>query len=103
MDNKDNLGKEIKRIMEEETTGIVLSQAALDNILMHRKKTLKEKISEFLNREIEIPLAPAIIGFAALFAVTLIPGSMFRSSSERIIDMGGSQVIVRESCEVSMK
>lgn len=103
MDSRDNLGKEIKRIMEEETTGIALSQAVLDNILMHRKKTLKSKISEFLNKEIEIPLAPAIIGFAVLFAVALIPGSMFKSQSERIIDMDGSQVIVRESREVSMK
>lgn len=103
MGNRDNLGNEIKRIMEEETTGIVLSQAALDNILTHRKKTLKEKINEFLNIEIEIPLAPAIIGFAALFAVTLVPGSVFKSPNERIIDMGGSQVIVREGYEVSMK
>ncbi len=103
MDNRDNLGNEIKKIMEEETAGIVLSQSALDNILTYRKKTLKERIHEFLNLEIEIPLAPAIIGFAALFAVILIPVSMFKSPNERIIDIGGSQVIIRESYEVGMK
>lgn len=103
MDNRDNLGEEIKRIMEEKTNGIVLSQTTLDNIFMHRKKPIKEKVKEFLNKEIEIPIAPAIIGFAALFAIMLIPGSIFRQSTERIIDIGGSQVIVRERYEVSMK
>jgi len=103
MDNRDNIGLEIKKIMEEETKDIVLSQAALNNILNHRKKTLKEKINEFLNKEIEISLAPVLIGFAALFAVTLIPRSAFKLQNEKIIDIGGSQVIVRESCEVSLK
>jgi len=101
MIKKDNLGEEIKSIMEEETFDLTLSQTALDNIFQNRKKTLTKKISEFLNREIEISLAPAIIGFAALFALIIIPGDLFKSQNERIVEMGGSQVIVRESYEVA--
>ena len=103
MENKDKLGIEIKNIMEEETFDLTLSQKAFDNIIQHMKKSLKEKIREFLNREIEIPVAPAIIGFAALLAVTLIPGDLFKSQNVRIIDMGGSYVIIREGYEVSKK
>lgn len=101
MDRKDNFGKEIKSIMEEETFGLTLSQAALDNIFKNRKRTIKEKISEFLNREIEIPLAPVIVGLVALFVITIIPLEAFKSQKERIIDIGGSQVIIRERYEVS--
>jgi hypothetical protein len=103
MENKDKLGIEIKSIMEEETFDLTLSQKALDNIIQHSKKSLKTKIREFLNREIEIPVAPAIIGFAALLAVTLIPGDLFKSQDIKIIDMGGSYVIIREGYEVSRK
>lgn len=101
MDRKDNFGKEIKSIMEEETFGLTLSQATLDNILKNKKRTIKDKISEFLNREIEIPLAPAIVGLVALFFITIIPGGAFKTQKKRIIDIGGSQVIIRESYEVS--
>lgn len=103
MDNRDNFGDEIKSIMEEETSNLTLSQTALDNIFKSKKKTVKEKINEFLNKEIEIPLAPAIVGFAALFVITIIPMNVFKSQKERIIDIGGSQVIIRESHEVSKK
>ncbi len=103
MDKKDKLGIEIKSIMEEETLDLTLSQKAFDNIIQHRKKSLREKIQEFINKEIEIPVAPAIIGFAALLAVTLIPMDIFKSQNERIIDMGGSYVIIREGFEVSKK
>ena len=103
MNNKDNLSKEIKSIMEEETFDLTLSQKAFDNIIKHRKKSRNEKIREFLNKEIEIPVAPAIIGLAALFAVTLIPGDVFKSQNEEIINMGNSHVIIREDYEVSKK
>lgn len=103
MENKDKLGIEIKNIMEEETFDLTLSQKAFDNIIQHRKKSLKEKIQEFLNSEIEIPVAPAIIGVAALLAVALIPGELFKSQNVKIIDMGGSYVIIREGYEVSKK
>lgn len=101
MDKRDNLGKEIKEIMEEETFGLALSQEALDNILEIREKTLKQRILDFLNKEVELPLAPVLIGFVALFAIILIPGEPFKSYEERIIDMGGSQVVIREEYEVT--
>lgn len=103
MNNKDNLGMEIKSIMEEESIDLTLSQNAFDNIIKHRKKPLNEKFKEFLNMEIEIPLAPAIVGFAALLAVTLIPTGVFKSRDVKIINMGNSQIIIREGYEVSKK
>lgn len=101
MENKDKLGIELKNIMEEESFGLTLSQKAFDNIIKHRKKSLTEKIKDFLNREIEIPLAPAIIGVVVLFALILIPPDIFKSQNEKIIDVGGSHVIIRG--EVSKK
>lgn len=101
MDKRDDLGKEIKDIMEEETFDLTLSQEALDNIFNSRRKTLKEKLVEFLNRQIEIPLAPVVVGLVALFAITIIPGESFKSYEERVIDIGGSQVIIREGYEVT--
>jgi uncharacterized phage-like protein YoqJ len=95
MENKDKLGIEIKNIMEEESFDLTLSQKAVNNIIMHRKKTLTEKLKDFLNREIEIPLAPAIIGVVVLFALILIPKDVFKSQNEKVIDMGGSYVIIR--------
>lgn len=107
MEKKDNLGEEIKRIMEEETSGMTLSGKTLDSILQNRKKTLKggikERISGFLNREVEIPLIPAIAVFAALFVLTAVPMDAFKPQREIIIEIGGSQVILRESGGVSEK
>lgn len=100
MDKRDYLGQEIKDIMKEETFGLTLSESTLDDIFKSRKKTKREKISEFLNREVEVPLAPAIIGMVALFAISIIPGEMLKSYEERVIDIGGSQVIIREGKEV---
>lgn len=97
---KDKLGTELKKIMEEETFDMTLSQAAMDNILAGRKKKLSQKINEFLNKEIEIPLAPVIIGLAALFAITIIPKNIFNLKESHIINIDGSQIIVRESYEV---
>ena len=103
MDNKDKLSIEIKNIMEEESIDLTLSQKAFDNIIKHRKKSRNEKIREFLNRDIEIPLAPAIVGLAALFAITLIPAAVFKSHDVKVINMGNSHVIIREGYEVSKK
>ena len=97
---KDKLGTELKKIMEEEAFDMTLSQAAMDNILAGRKKKLSQKINEFLNKEIEIPLAPVIIGLAALFAITIIPKNIFNLKESHIINIDGSQIIVRESYEV---
>lgn len=103
MIEKDKLGEEIKNIMEEETFGMTLSQTSLDNILQRGKKPLFKKISDILNREVEISIAPAIIGFVALLVIMIIPGDLFRSQQETVIEIGGSRVIMRESYEVSKK
>lgn len=100
MDERDYLGQEIKEIMEEETFDLTLSESTLNNIYKSRKKTRRERISEFLNRQVEIPLAPAIVGLVALFAISIIPGGIFKSYEERVIEIGGSQVIIREVKEV---
>ena len=56
-----------------------------------------------LNKEIEIPLAPAIIGFAALVVLTIVPKDVMKLQKERIVDINCSQVIIRESYKVSKK
>lgn len=103
MEKKDKLGLEIKNIMVEETFDVTLSQLAIDNILNNKKKKISQKINDFLNKEIEIPLAPSIIGLAALIAITIIPKDIFNFQNERIIDINGSKIIVREGYEVSKK
>lgn len=102
MDKKDLLGMELKLIMEEETKDLSLSTNSIDKMLNFRKRTLQDKIKNLLNKEIEIPLAPAIVGLAALLAITTIPKDIFKSNEIRIIDIGSSQVIIREK-EVSSR
>ncbi|WP_312701773.1 hypothetical protein [Sedimentibacter sp.] len=97
---KDKLGTELKIIMEEEAFDMTLSQAAMDNILAVRKKKLSQKINDFLNKEIEISLIPVIVGLAALFAITIIPKNIFNLKESHIINIDGSQIIVRDSYEV---
>lgn len=95
MDSKDRLGMEIKKIMEEEAFDLTLSQKTIDNIIKHRKKTLTEKIKDFLNRKIEVSLAPAIVSVVVLLTLILIPQDMFKSQNEKVIYMGSSYVIIR--------
>ena len=96
MDRKDKLAVELKSIMDEDTKDINLSADIFDKILSHKEKSFKEKIRDFLNKEIEIPLGPAIVGFAALLIVTSIPKDIFKNENIKIIDMGSSQVIIKE-------
>lgn len=102
MDKKDLLGQEIKNIMEEDTKNFKLSPDSIDKILNNREKSLKNKINQFLNKEIEIPLAPAIVGFAALLVISILPKDLFKYQEVNIINIGSSQVFVREK-EVSRK
>lgn len=102
MDKKDLLSKELKTVMEEDTEGLELSQNIIDNILNSRELTWRDKINNFLNHEIEIPLAPAVIGFAALLAITIIPKDIFKVEKIKVIQIGSNQILVREK-EVSRK
>ncbi len=102
MDKKDMLGRELKSIMKEDTDKLELSQNIIDNIMNSRELTWRDKINNFLNHEIEIPLAPAIIGFAALLAITTIPKNIFKDNEIKVINIGFSQVYIKEK-EVSWK
>lgn len=102
MDKKDLLGLELKSLMEEDTKDLNLSSDSIDKIIKSRKKTWRDKINDFLNTEIEIPLAPVIVGFAALLVISILPKNIFKDSNIRIIDIGTSQVIIREK-EVGRK
>ena len=102
MDNKDLLGKEIKEIMIEETKDLSLSQYSIDKIIKSREKTWGDRLNQILDKEIEIPLAPAIVGFAALLVISVLPKDLFKNQEFKIINIGSSQVFVREK-EVSKK
>ena len=102
MDNRDLLGKEIKSLLKEDADNIHLSNKLMEDILNSREKTWREKLEDFLNKEIEIPLAPAIIGFAALLLVSIIPKDIFKNQDVRVINIGSSQVFIKEK-EVSRK
>lgn len=95
MNYKDSLGDEIKNIFEEESKNIQLSTEVLDDIMKNRKLTLKNKLNNFLNREIEINLSPAIIGFVAILAITILPKDLFNKEKIEIINLNGSQIIFR--------
>lgn len=103
MDYKDFIGKEIKNIFEEEAEDIILSSKTLDNILGSRKLSLRDKINNFLNREIEIPLTPAIIGFVLLLGISIFPRDFPTSQNVDIININGSQIIVKIDKEVTRK
>ena len=102
MDKKDLLAIELKSVMEEESEGMELSQNIINNIMNSRELTLKDKINNFLNHEIEIPIAPAVVGFAALLFITSIPKDIFKNTETRVINIGSSQVYIKEK-EVSWK
>lgn len=93
---KDKLGIKLKKIMEEETGNIEFSQELKNRILKSREITLKEKIVNFLNKEVEIPLIPAIATFGMIVILIGIPKDIFRREDNFItINIGSSQIIVR--------
>lgn len=103
MDYKDSIGDEIKNIFEEETVDMKLSTNTIDNIMGSRKIGLREKISNFLNKEIEIPLTPAIIGFVLIIGISIFPKDFPTTKKVEIMNINGSQIIIRSKKEVSKK
>ena len=103
MNEMDKLGQEIKNIFEEDSKDIVLSSEAIDNILISSKPALLIKLKRFLNKEIEIPIAPAIAGLAALLIISILPKGVFKDHNIQVIDIGGSQIIIRDDREVADK
>ncbi len=102
MNNKDLLGKEIKEIMVEETKDLSLSNSSIDKIINSREKSWRERLNQFLDKEVEIPLATAIVGFAALLIISILPKDLFKKQDFKIINIGSSQVFIREK-EVSKR
>lgn len=100
MKDKDLLGLKLKEIMEEDSRDIGLSSELIDNIISSRKKTWRDAVHDFLNREIEISIAPIVVGIVILFIVTMVPKDIFKEENIEIIKIGNSQMIIREGREV---
>lgn len=102
MDKKDLLGKEIKSIMEEETSKLFLSDKIKQDILNKSSPTLLKRLNNFLNMEVVLPLIPIGAGFAAAVVLLIVPVEGFlKTPRVEIIDFGSSQVIIRDFKEVS--
>lgn len=100
--NRDNLGNELKIIMEDEVKSIEFSQGLGDRILLSRKKTLQDRIKDFLNKEIELPLIPMVASLALVFILVGVPKDLIRENENiRIIDIGSSHMIIRDKGMVS--
>ena len=103
MAKKDILSQGIKSIFEEEAKGLTLSEEFLNELKKNTKKSMGERINEFLNREVEIPIAPALVGMAALIALSIVPKDILKNEQFRTIYIGSSEVIIREQKEVTRK
>lgn len=107
MDKKDLLGLELKNLMEEDTRDLALSQETIDKILKEsspKEKDLSflDKIRAFLNKEVEVPLAPALVGLVAFLVFTSLPKDLLGYESKEIVEIGSNQVII-SSREVGQK
>lgn len=103
MNYKDSMGNEIKNILEEESRNLKLSSKIVDNIMGSRKVSLLEKINNFLNMEIEVPLTPTIIGFILLLTVNLVSTDLEYKEKVEIINLNDSKVIISTRKEVVKK
>lgn len=104
MDKKDLLGQEIKNIMEEETRELFLSDKIKVGILKSTKQSPLKLLNKFLNKEIEIPLIPISGVIAAVVILLIVPLEGFIKAPEvKTLDLGSSQVIVRDFKEVSKR
>jgi len=101
VNNKDLLGLEIKSLLNEDTRNLELSPLVINNIMSKRNKTWREKLNEFLNKEIEIPLSSVIVGFAALLVITILPKDIIKSQEIKVINIGSSQIFIRNEKDVS--
>ena len=103
MNYKDFMGKEIKDILEEETKDMKLSSKTLDKIMKSREISLIEKISNFLNKKIRISIAPAILGFVLILGISMFPKNFPTTEKLEIIEINGSQIIMKSKREVARK
>lgn len=92
----DNFGNEIKDILIEESRDIKMSDSLKNSIIKNRKKTIIDKIREFLNREIEIPLVPIITGFMIVVFIIGFPKDMMYREDIRVVEGGSFNIIFRD-------
>lgn len=108
---KDNYGEEfdemLKPAMEEEASLINMSDEFKKNLMDKvNKETPIEKISKILNSRIEIPV-PLISGLLAVaillsFLPVIKPNHKAAQFSKvRVITIGDSEIIIRDSKDVS--
>lgn len=100
MNYKDKMGQEIKDIFQEDAKDIKLSQELTKTIMENRKISLGQRIKNFLNKEIEIPLAPALIGFVLVLGISIFPKGFASPDKTETINLNGSQIIIKSSKEV---
>lgn len=92
----------MKTIMEDEAKNIELSQGLRDRILKARKKTLRDKIRDFLNMEVELPLVPMMAGFLLLFIMIGVPKDLMElNKTTKVVEIGSSQMIIRDERRLS--
>lgn len=88
--------------MEDEAKNIELSQGLRDRILNSRKKTLRDKIRDFLNMEVELPLVPMMAGFLLLFIMIGVPKDLMElNKTTKVVEIGSSQMIIRDERRLS--
>lgn len=98
----DNFGRQIKDILVEETEQIKMSNQLKDSILKNKKKSLKDKISDFLNREIEVSLVPMVGSFVVVIFLIAFPRDIIDINDSRVVEGGSFNIIFRDE-RVSMK
>ena len=101
MDYRDPIDEEIKKILEEESRDLKLSPITIQNIKAETRISLKQRIKSFLNREIELPLAPALLAFTLVIGISIFPKDFESSGKTELIDINGSIIIVTNKDEVS--
>ncbi|WP_077369590.1 hypothetical protein [Anaerosalibacter sp. Marseille-P3206] len=104
---KDKFDLELKSIMDEETKNVFMPDELKNRIMEDTKgKSLKEKISAFLNRYIEIPLPAILGGLAAVMIINLMPlvklNKDINYSDGKVIKVGYSEIIVRNVKDVDL-
>ncbi|MCR3954928.1 MAG: hypothetical protein NUK57_01450 [Gudongella sp.] len=103
--NRDDLLKDdIKIIFDEETSEMEFTDKMMESVLDQTTRSGKGKIRRILNYELQIPLIPAAVAVAAIFAVSILPeGILEKQYRLTAIEMAGSQVMVQEDKEVTRK
>ena len=104
MSREDFLKDDMKKIFDEEASDIEFTDKMMESVLNKTTRSGKGKIRRILNYELQIPLIPAAVAVAALFAVTILPeGVLEKQYRLTSIDIAGSQVMVQEDKEVTRK